>query len=96
MGVDAADDRFLRRDPAGGHRGLRAGPARAAIAVLHARAIFSAAGKRSASLPVARHGVSRPALAGCWKQAGERFGAQVAAVLGAAEHRNTRIRRYAS
>src|ERR671914_880990 len=34
MGVDAAGDRLQRRDPAGGHRHLRAGPARTPLAVV--------------------------------------------------------------
>src|ERR1700704_31846 len=63
VGVHAADDRVLGRDTAGGHRGLRAGAARAAFAVVHAWAILSAARKRSPPLPIARHRVSRTTLA---------------------------------
>ena len=48
LGVDAAGDRVLRRDPAGGHRHLRAGPARPPIPRLR-RAAASPPSARTAS-----------------------------------------------
>ena len=51
LGVDAADDRVLRRDPAGGHRPLRAGPARPPLARLRRRPLLRQARERRLPLP---------------------------------------------
>ena len=59
VGVDAADDRLLRRDPAGGHRHLRAGPARPALPRLRLRPLLRQARERRLPLPEPRPRVPR-------------------------------------
>ncbi|MEX2136601.1 MAG: aromatic ring-hydroxylating dioxygenase subunit alpha [Chloroflexota bacterium] len=51
LGVDAADDRLQRRDPAGGHRHLRAGPAWAPLPLLRLRPLLGQARERRLPLP---------------------------------------------
>ena len=59
LGVDAADDRLHRRDPAGGHRHLRAGAARPALARLRLRPLQRQARERRLPLPEPRPRVPR-------------------------------------
>ena len=59
LGVDAADDRLLRRDPAGGHRHLRAGAARPALPRLRLRPLLRQARERRLPLPEPRPRVPR-------------------------------------
>ncbi len=59
LGVDAADDRLLRRDPAGGHRHLRAGPARPPLTLVRGRPLLRQARERRLPLPEPRPRVPR-------------------------------------
>ena len=59
LGVDAADDRVLRRDPAGGHRHLRAGAARPPLPRLRHRPLLRQARERRLPLPEPRPRIPR-------------------------------------
>ncbi len=59
LGVDAADDLVLRPDPAGGHRFVRAGPARTPLTRLRLGPLLGATGERRIPLPAAGARVPR-------------------------------------
>src|SRR5438874_12922817 len=59
LGVDAADHRLLGRDTAGGHRHLRAGPARVTVTLLRRGPVQRQARERRLPLPEPRPRVPR-------------------------------------
>src|SRR5258707_215251 len=77
LGIDAADDRLLRRDPAGGHRRLRAGTEGIAFPLIQPRSLLSASRERRAPLPVAGDGIPGTRLD---RQVPEGFGAPIGSV----------------